>query len=58
MAALYNLGAIERGNYPDPAIYPDDMVVVGDSPSRRLFDNILRGASILASPLVVLVQQL
>jgi polysaccharide export outer membrane protein len=56
MAALYNLGAIERGNYADPRIYPDDVIVVGDSPQRRLFEDFMRAASLLVSPLVLLVQ--
>ena len=32
---VYNLTAIERGNYADPAIYPNDIISVGDSPSKR-----------------------
>lgn len=35
MAGLYNLTAINRGNYADPAIFPNDVVMVGDSPARR-----------------------
>lgn len=58
MAALYNLQAIRRGAYPDPAIYANDVVVVGDSPSRRLFQQFLQGASVLTTPVVVLIQQL
>ena len=58
MAALYNLQAIRRGAYPDPTIYANDVVVVGDSPSRRLFQQLLQGASVLTTPVVVLIQQL
>ncbi len=57
MAALYNLEAIRRGTYEDPFIYSNDLIVVGDSPSRRLFANIL-AASPLVVPVVALVQQL
>lgn len=58
MAALYNLQAIRRGAYADPTIYANDVVVVGDSPSRRLFQQLLQGASVLTTPVVVLIQQL
>ena len=37
MAGLYNVAAIRRGAYPDPAIYANDVIVVGDSPQRRWF---------------------
>lgn len=56
MAALYNLGAIRRGLYADPRIYPNDIVVVGDSPARRLFRDIVQAAPLLTTPLVVLLQ--
>ena len=56
MAALYNLGAIRRGVYDDPRIYPNDLVVVGESHSRRLFKNVLATAPILAGPLILLLQ--
>lgn len=54
-AALYNLGAIREGRYPDPRIYPDDVIVVGESSSRRLFKDILQVVPTLLSPLVVLL---
>lgn len=53
---LYNLGAIQRGNYDDPLLYPNDVVMVGDSPSRRRLDNILQFAPVLSSA-VFLVSQ-
>lgn len=53
---LYNLGAIRRGNYPDPEIFANDLVVVGDSPQRRLFKDILQSAPLLTTPLIVLTQ--
>lgn len=54
----YNLTAIRRGNYSDPEIFPQDIVVVGDSPQRRLLDNILKASTLLSTPLVVLGNQL
>lgn len=53
-AALYNLAAIRRGNYSDPAIYANDVVVVGESSSLRLFDRIARVAPLLTTPIIVL----
>ena len=55
-AGLYNLEAIRRGNYPDPEIFANDLVVVGDSPQRRLFKDILQSAPLLTTPLIVLTQ--
>lgn len=56
MATLYNLEAISRGMYDDPAIYPNDIVVVGESDSRRLFDDIVGAATLIATPLTILLQ--
>jgi polysaccharide export outer membrane protein len=56
MAGLYNIGAIRRGAYDDPAIYANDVIVVGDSPQRRLFRDIVSVAPLLAAPLIAIVQ--
>lgn len=56
MVALYSLSAIRRGNYPDPVVYPQDIVVVGNSPSRRLFQNILMASPLFMSPLVAILR--
>lgn len=55
---LYNLEGIRRGNYSDPVIYAGDVVIVGDSPGRRLMRDLLGASSLLATPLVALVQTL
>lgn len=52
-AGLYNLEAIRRGNYPDPEVYSSDVIIVGESAARRLFQDAL-GASSLLSPLIIL----
>ena len=52
MAGLYNIAAIRRGLYSDPPIYANDVVIVGDSPQRRLFRDFVSIAPFLASPLV------
>lgn len=51
----YNLKAIRLGNYPDPQIYANDVVVVGDSAARKLFRDL---SPLLVSPVVVLLQSL
>ena len=53
MAALYNLGAIRRGIYPDPKIYANDIVVVGDSKAKRMFQQFTQMFPLLTTPLVI-----
>ena len=55
MAGLYNISAIRRGAYDDPAIYSNDVVVVGDSPQRRLFRDFVSVAPLLAAPLIAVL---
>ncbi len=56
MAGLYNIDAIRRGTYDDPAIYANDVIVVGDSPQRRLFRDFVSLSPILAAPLIAILQ--
>lgn len=56
MVALYNLKAIRRGDYPDPQVYARDLVVVGDSPARRLLRDIIQGSALITTPIVALIQ--
>lgn len=56
MAGLYNIAAIRRGLYDDPAIYANDVIVVGDSPQRRLFRDFVSLSPLLASPLVAILR--
>ena len=53
-AALYDVRAIERGNYADPEIFASDVVVVGNSNSRRIFRDFLSATPLLA-PVVLLL---
>jgi polysaccharide export outer membrane protein len=55
-AGLYNLDGIRRGNYPDPAIYANDVVVVGESTALRRFDRFLQIVPLITSPLVLLLR--
>lgn len=56
IAGLYNIGAIRRGRYADPSIYANDIIVVGDSPQRRLFRDLVGVAPLLAAPVIALLQ--
>lgn len=47
MAALFNLKAIRAGQIEDPAIYGNDIVVVGESATRRMFNDITRAFPLL-----------
>ncbi|QGN54940.1 polysaccharide biosynthesis/export family protein [Novosphingobium sp. Gsoil 351] len=56
LAALYNLAAIRRANYPDPDIYPNDVVIVGDSKTRRLIKDATQLAPLITTPLIIALQ--
>jgi polysaccharide export outer membrane protein len=53
LAALYDLNAIRHGAYADPELFAGDVVMVGDSQSRRLFKDVLQALPVLISPLVI-----
>lgn len=55
MAALHDLRSIRLGAYEDPQIYPNDVVVVGESAARRLFPQILQAGGLLLSPLLTVL---
>ena len=57
MAALYNLGAIRRGRYPDPKIYANDVVIVGDSQARHRIQAFLQVAPLLTTPLILALER-
>lgn len=57
MAGLYNIGAIRRGAYDDPPIFANDVIVVGDSPQRRLFRDFVSLSPLLAGPLIAILQR-
>ena len=58
MAGLYNIGAIRRGAYADPMIYANDVIVVGDSPERRRFRDIVSLAPLISAPLIAIFNNL
>lgn len=55
MAGLYDVDAIRRGAYDDPPIYANDIIIVGDSPSRRLFRDVVSLAPLIAAPLIAVL---
>jgi polysaccharide export outer membrane protein len=55
MAGLYNIGAIRSGVYDDPQIYANDVIIVGDSPQRRLFRDFVAVTPLLAAPLIAVL---
>lgn len=46
---VFNIAAIQRGNYDDPAIYPSDIIYVGDSPARRSLETFLQFVPLLST---------
>lgn len=53
-AALYDVRAIEKGQYGDPEVFASDVVIVGNSNSRRIFRDFLAATPLLA-PVVLLL---
>lgn len=54
LAALYDLKKIRQGLVPDPRLYPKDIVVVGDSPTRRLLRDLASTLPLLSTPVLIL----
>jgi len=54
-AGVYNLAAIRRGNYGDPQVYPNDVVIVGDSTTLRRMKDMIAILPAITSPLIYLL---
>ena len=54
LAGLYNLKAIRRGNYSDPEVFANDVIIVGDSQARRIFKDVLQASPLITTPLIIL----
>ncbi|MDG2003256.1 MAG: polysaccharide export protein, partial [Novosphingobium sp.] len=54
-AALFNLKAIERGNYADPEVYPSDVVIVGENRVKRVFKDYI---SPFVTPIVLVTERI
>jgi polysaccharide export outer membrane protein len=57
LAGLYNLKAIRRGNYGDPEVFANDVIVVGDSQARRLFRDLIQASPLITTPLIILFRR-
>ncbi len=55
-AAVYDVKAIQKGRYADPEIFASDVIVVGDSQSRKIWKDFL-GAAPLLAPLIYILGQ-
>ena len=51
---VYNLTAIQRGNYADPAIYPNDVISVGDSPTKRFLQSVFAIVPLLSTTVIAI----
>ncbi len=54
---VYNLGAIQRGNYTDPQLFANDIVMVGDSPERRRLEVLLQVLPPIVTTAAILISQ-
>lgn len=55
-AALYSIRSIREGRYDDPEIFADDVVVVGESASRRFFRDLVAASPLLTAPIIALLR--
>lgn len=53
--AIHDLSAIRSGVYPDPEIYPNDVVIVDNAPGRQLLRDLLQILPSLISPLYLVL---
>lgn len=56
MAALYDIRAIRLGAYEDPEVYANDLILVGESNTRRWFRDVTSVSGLLMAPIVALLQ--
>lgn len=54
-AGIYDVRAIRQGLYADPEVYANDVVYVGESGGRRVFDAVIRSSALLTAPLVAIL---
>lgn len=55
MAAVFDLRAVRQGIYADPELFPNDVVMVGESGGRRVFSDLLSSGALLTAPLVAIL---
>ncbi len=54
---VYDLQAIRYGNYADPAVYPNDKIVVSESQVQRILQTAQPFVSLATAPLLFLIRQ-
>lgn len=54
-AGVYNIAAIRRGNYADPELYANDIVIVGDSATLRRMKDFIAILPAITSPLIYIL---
>ena len=57
-AAVHDVDNIRQGAYPDPEVYPNDLVMVGDDEAERLTKDLLTTFSLVSGPLVITLDRL
>lgn len=55
LAALYDVDAIHSGRYPDPEVFANDLIHVGESTSARVFNTLIASGALLTAPLVAVL---
>ena len=58
LAALYNLDAIRKGLYADPQIYANDLIIVGDSKTRRKWQQFVTVSPLFTTPLILALEHI
>lgn len=56
MAGVYNLSAIRAGRYGDPQIFPNDVVLVGDSAALKLLHDVIQISPAVLAPLIYIIR--
>jgi polysaccharide export outer membrane protein len=51
---LYDLAAIERGNYPDPKVYPGDIVMIGENRFWFIVSRALNISQVVTAPIIAI----
>ncbi len=54
---VMNCWNIRRGVYADPKIYAHDVIVVGDSKARRMFQQFITVSPMLTTPLILILEK-
>ena len=55
MGGLYDVRAIRQGLYADPEVFANDVVYVGESGGRRVFQAVIQSSGLLTAPLIAIL---